>query len=242
MKLGTLVKRIVILSCVFSGAALTLTACSSEDIENEHSGYVRFVHANPEISTLDVMLDEDSDNTLQLSYGEVTEYEKFDEGSVSMRVSKAGSPVPMITSDIKIEGEEYSTVFITGTAKESDYEQKDDSKTEPADGLAKVRFAALYDISDIVEDDYDLYVLAPGANINLVNPDIEGISYQQVSSYFELDAGVARVVLTASETKDVVYDSGYIDIEEEKIYTFMLMENTGGGLPLEGELVEDSTK
>ncbi|MCC6931693.1 MAG: DUF4397 domain-containing protein [Deltaproteobacteria bacterium] len=216
-----------------------LFACSGSSNDEYYTGRVRIAHINPEIANLDIMLN-DSDERIELTYGEVTDYMRYDEGSINFRVTRKGSPIPLISSTIRVDADEYSTVFITGTVKEADFVQDADSQIESTTGIAKIRFAAMYDVTNINKEDYDLYLLNPGSNINLMNPAVERIDFQDVTSYYEVDTGVVQVVLTKTETKEIVYDSGFVNLDDQKVYTFVLMERIGGGLPLEGMLINDA--
>ena len=99
-----------------------------------------------------------------------------------------------------------------------------DDNTAPSSGSVKLRIVnASPDIGNV-----DVYIVAPGTNIQSKTPTISNLAFQAASSYQTLTAGTYEVFFTATGQKAVLIDTGALGFGSTAIRTLVAVDSSGG--------------
>jgi hypothetical protein len=78
----------------------------------------------------------------------------------------------------------------------------------------------------------DVYVTAPGADINAATPTLSDVAFTEFSPFLEIPEDDYRIRLTEAGFKTPIYDSGTVPLDAESILTVVAVDANGGGLPV----------
>jgi hypothetical protein len=145
-----------------------------------------------------------------LGFEGLTQYQLIDSGSRVIQVSVAGGASNIITNTLIFTGTINYTLVVFGTASEPTSFLVADTIVDPGAGNFNLRVInAGASVAAV-----DVYVTAPGANLNAAAPGIAGVSVGAASAVVALPAGTVEIRVTPTGTKDVIYDSTPQSISE----------------------------
>ena len=85
----------------------------------------------------------------------------------------------------------------------------------------------------------DIYVTAPGADLEAATPALTGVPFGAASDYLTAPAGDYQVRVTPAGSKTVVIDSGTLTLAAGQVRTAIAVDSPGGGAPFELLLLPD---
>jgi hypothetical protein len=85
----------------------------------------------------------------------------------------------------------------------------------------------------------DIYVTAPGADLETTIPLLANVEFGDVADYIEAPAGDYQVRVTPAGTKTVVIDSGTLALSIGQVRTAIAVDAAGGGAPFDLLVLED---
>lgn len=217
-------------------AAMTLTtACDDDDNTGpESEARVRVVHASPDAPSVDVLLDDD-EVLSDVPYLADSDYLAASAGDHNLKVNAAGTATTVIDADVTLaDGTDY-TVIASGLVAEITPIVLVDDNSTPEAGNARVRAVHGAPSAPAV----DIYVTAPGADIEAVVPVLTGVAFGDVADYLEVPAGDYQVRVTPAGTKTVAIDSGALTLESGQVRTAIAVDAPGGGEPFDILLLAD---
>ncbi len=219
-------------------AATALTAACSDDDNNtgpEGQARVRVVHASPDAPNVDVLLD----NAKVLSdvpYLASSAYLETSTGDHNLKVNAAGTATTAIDADVTLaDGTDYTVIASDLVAQITPIVLQDDN-TAPAAGNARVRAIHGAPSAPAV----DVYVTAPGADLETATPVLTNVAFGDVADYLEVPAGEYQVRATPAGTKAVAIDSGALTLESGQVRTAIAVDAPGGGAPFDLLVLADS--
>jgi hypothetical protein len=212
-------------------AATALTAACDDDDDNtgpEGESRVRVVHASPDAPNVDVLLD-DNEVLSDVPYLDASDYLEASAGGHNVKVNAAGTATTVIDADVTLaDGADY-TVIASGLAAEITPIVLLDDNSTPAAGNARVR--AIHGAPGAPA--VDVYVTAPGADIETALPVLTGVEFGDVADYLEVPAGDYQVRVTPAGTKVLAIDSGMLTLESGDVRTAIAVDAPGGGAPFD---------
>jgi hypothetical protein len=212
-------------------AATALTAACDDDDDNtgpEGEARVRVVHASPDAPNVDVLLD-DNEVLSDVPYLDASDYLEASAGGHNVKVNAAGTATTVIDADVTLaDGADY-TVIASGLAAEITPIVLLDDNSTPAAGNARVR--AIHGAPGAPA--VDVYVTAPGADIETALPVLTGVEFGDVADYLEVPAGDYQVRVTPAGTKVLAIDSGTLTLESGDVRTAIAVDAPGGGAPFD---------
>ncbi len=218
-------------------AATTLTAACSDDDDNtgpEGEARVRVVHASPDAPNVDVLLD-DAEVLADVPYLAASDYLQVPAGEHNVKVNAAGTSTSVIDADVDLtDGTDY-TVIASGLVASIAPIVLEDDNSAPGSGNARVRAIHGAPSAPAV----DIYVTAPGADLEAETPALSALEFGDVADYIEAPAGDYQVRVTPAGTKTVVIDSGTLSLASGQVRTAIAVDATGGGAPFSLLLLED---
>jgi hypothetical protein len=219
-------------------AALAATAlllgCSDDKTGPSGTAQVRVVHGSPDAPAVDVLVD----NAVVLNnvaYQAASGYLAVPEGTRNFKVNAAGTATTVINANAAVTANEYYTIIATNLLASIEPLVLVDDLTDPAGGNVKVRL--VHGAPNVGE--VDIYVTAPGADINTATPALTAVPFKAASGYLEVPAGDYQVRITPTGTKTVAIDTGALTLAAGQIRTGIAVEAPGGGAPLTALLLAD---
>lgn len=186
---------------------------------------VRVIHAVADANDVDVYVNDPMANNMpaiqDLDYTEVVvgadEYIAFDPGTINVLVTGANNPgfIAIPASDIDLEAGVQYSVFATGSiaAGIAAYITVDDDRSIATE--AKTRIIHLAPSAGLV----DIYVTAPGVDINTVTPALEDIGFGDNTGYLSLEPGEYDVTVALAGTKTVAIGPASVELDAGGVYT-----------------------
>src|SRR6476620_4825114 len=186
-------------------AATALTAACSDDDNNtapEAQSRVRVVHASPDAPNVDILLD-DAKVLSDVPYLASSSYLETSAGDHNLKVNAAGTVTTAIDANVTLaDGTDYTVIASDLVAQITPIVLQDDN-TAPAAGNARVRAIHGAPSAPTV----DVYVTAPGADLETATPVLTNVAFGDVADYLEVPAGEYQVRVTPAGTKTVAIDS-----------------------------------
>jgi len=191
---------------------------------------VRVVHNSPDAPAVDVIVNDDTANpaVVGLPFPEFTGYLNIPPGDYNFKVTATGNPgAVVIDQDASLEGGVASTVMAVNFLNSIEpLVLEDDNRSVATE--ARVRIVHGSPSAGPV----DIYVTAPGNDINLVEPNFANVPFKANTGYVSLAGGAYTVTVTPTGTKTAAIGPVNVTIENGVVYTAVARDNVGGGLPL----------
>lgn len=209
----------------------TSTAPSSEAAEDRDTALVRVVHAIPGGGNVDVFAD-DTRAFDGVAFKAVTPYRELDGQRYTFRLRAAGQAQgdPLASNTEGLDDGDYYTVFaVPGDDDRAMLRVVQDDHSRPGEGKARVRVVhASRDVGEV-----DLY--AVGRDDAL----FDGIDFQSVTDYDEVDAFTGSLQLKHEDDANVVLDVPNVRLEAGKSYTIVVVGRVKTAPRLEAFVIED---
>ena len=221
--------KLKLLTLLLAGTALT-AACSDDDDNTGPGGEarVRVVHASPDAPAVDVLVD-DAEVLGDVPYLASSDYLELAPGQRNLKVNAAGTATTVIDADVDLtDGADY-TVIASGPVAALAPIVLEDDNTAPSAGNVRVR--AIHGAPGAPA--VDIYVTAPGADLEAETPVLTGVEFGDVADYIEAPAGDYQVRVTPAGSKAVVIDSGTLSLASGQVRTAIAVDAAGGGAPFD---------
>jgi hypothetical protein len=227
--------KLKFLTLLLAAGAL-IAACSDDDDNTgpEGEARVRVVHASPDAPDVDVLLN-DAEVLGDVPYLTASDYLDTPAGNQNLEVNAAGTATTLIDTDVSlVDGTDY-TVIASGLVEAIEPIVLQDDNSAPAAGTARVRAIHGAPSAPAV----DIYVTAPGADLETTIPLLANVEFGDVADYIEAPAGDYQVRVTPAGTKTVVIDSGTLALSIGQVRTAIAVDAAGGGAPFDLLVLED---
>lgn len=217
--------------------AVALTGCNSgKGVTDpaEQFAMLRIVNLIPDAGgPINVTLDGNS-FVSGLNFEALTQYQQIDAGTRAIQVSVAGGASNIISTSLSFSGVTNYTFVIYGAAGEATSLLVSDACPSSAQALCTDPGAGNFNLRVINAATsgagVDVYVTAPGANLNAAAPNIAGVSVGTTSTFATLAAGNLEIRVTSSGTKDVIYDSAPQSFSDHSLVEAVVYTRTSSKL------------
>lgn len=219
-------KRLIAFA-LLSALTFILMGCNHDD-DDTPTAQVRVVHASPDAPNVDVLVN-DTIELADVPYKGVGSYLTVNaENDPNFKINAAGTSTTVIdaTPDLQ-EGSKYTLLAVNEVANIEPLLLTDDTSA-PAAGFLKVRVLHASPTAPIV----DVYVSAPGDDINSISPTLTGVDFKDFSDYLEIPEGDYQIRVTGTGSKTPVYDSGTVPLGSGVTYTIAAVSTTTGLSPI----------
>ncbi|TMH00049.1 MAG: DUF4397 domain-containing protein [Betaproteobacteria bacterium] len=221
--------RVLLGAFWLSLVAIAMTACNSGKGVTDPAvqfAMLRIVNLIPDASgPLNVIID--GHNFVSgLNFEGVTQYQQIDSGTRAIQVSVAGGASNIITTSLSFTGITNYTLIIYGPVAAATNAVISDATIDPGAGNFNLR--AINAATGVAA--VDVYVTAPGANLDAAAPNIAGVSLSAASAFVTLPAGNVEIRITPASTKEVIYDSAARSLAEHSNVegvTLLNIDSTG---------------
>jgi hypothetical protein len=209
---------------------------SSQILDVATPADLRVVHASPDAPAVDVVVNDDFANPLvpDLSFPGFTPFVSVPPATYNVKVTDAATQgvVPINANLDLVAGIRYSVLAVGNLAALEALIAVDDPR--PIATQAKVRIIHASPTAQNV----DIYVTAPGANINAASPTLANVPFKSNTGFLALAAGNYEVTVTPAGTKNAAIGPATISVANGGVYTAIARDAAGGGAPL-GLILQD---
>lgn len=194
-----------------------LTGCGSS------SAKVRAIHASPDESSLDVLVDQ---KTIEggLTYTTSTDYVDVSTGSHDVHARLTGSTSDIADQTATFNANSYYTVLLAGYASSFDMVLLTDDNSVPTNGYAKLRMINASPTTGPV----DIYIVAPGTDLTSTTPYVRSLAFESASSYQSVEAGDYEVHFTIPGSA-FSYVTVPITVTSGQVRTIVSLNGGSGG-------------
>ena len=222
-------------------AAIELAVLTGSDIlrivDAASTANVRVVHASADAPAVDVVANDDfaAPAVPALAFPQVTGYLELVPGDINVKVVPAGATTPVvIDADLSLEAATSYTVLAIGELAAIQARVLVD-RVRPIATEAQLRIVH----ASALAGEVDLYLVAPGTDLESVEPNFTAVSLGGLTGYLSLAAGDYDVAVTPTGDKTPAIGPATISLEAGKIYTAAARDEVGGTLPLGLILFDD---
>jgi hypothetical protein len=174
-------------------------ACGS----GNSNAQLRVMNASPGESSVNVTLNSTTIAT-GLGYGAATGYTGVGAGSPTIDFVPNGGSTTLINESIPVSSGTTYTVLADNYSTDIGLTVFTDNNTAPSAGNLNLRIIN----GSPGLGTADVYVVAPGTNLNTVTPSVTSLTFPTASSYLSLAAGNYEVYFTLTGQKLAYIDSG----------------------------------
>ena len=207
-----------------------LIGCSDDDnnaVVPLESASIRVLHASPDAPNVDVLVD----NQVVLSdvsYKQASDFLSVLVGTRNVKVNAAGTSTTVIDADLTLAFDSFTTIIATNFLAQIEPLVLPDENTPPSGNFLHIRVVHSAPSAPPV----DVYVTAPGADINAATPTLSNVAFTEFSDFLEIPEGDYQIRVTAVGAKAPVFDSGTVTLDAGSIFSAVAVDATGGASPI----------
>ncbi len=203
--------------------AATLVGCGGDGNDEAR---VRVFHASPDAPNVDVLVD--GGRVLEnVPYTVSSGFLHVEAGDRRFQVQVTGTDITAIDATVPLEGDKDYVVIASNRVANITPIVATADRTAPPAGQAKVRVFHGAPSAPAV----DVYVTAPGANINAADPVLSNVPFSAISDYLTVPAGSYDVKVTVAGTKTVAIKADALQIDAGLVAMVAALDAKGAGAP-----------
>ena len=210
---------------------MTVSIGCSDDDNNAviplDSASIRVLHASPDAPNVDVLVD----NQVVLSdvsYKQASDFLSVLVGTRNVKVNATGTSTTVIDADLTLAFDSFTTIIATNFLAQIEPLVLPDENTPPSGNFLNIRVVHSAPSAPPV----DVYVTAPGADINSATPTLSNVAFTEFSDFLEIPEGDYQIRVTTVGSKDPVFDSGTVTLDAGSIFSAVAVDATGGASPI----------
>ncbi len=216
-------------------ATFTLAACDDDDpVRPTTEGRVRAVHAISNVAGMDILFNATSYKT-NVAYKGSDGYQMTAVGATAVKFRKTGVATDVHSANATVANGGNYTVIALGTEAAPQSLVLTDNNAAPAAG--KVKFRAIHAAAGAGA--VDVYVLTNANDLATATPSASNLAARAASAYIDRDAGTYTVIFTGAGNKTALLTVSGVQVAAGGIRSFIAVEKTGGGTPLESIALTD---
>jgi hypothetical protein len=208
------------------GLLATTTALLGCGGNGNDEARVRVFHASPDAPNVDVLVD--GGRVLEnVPYTVSSGFLHVDAGERRFQIQVTGTDITAIDATVPLEGDkDYVVIASNLVAKIAPIVTTADRSAPPA-GQVRVRVFHGAPSAPAV----DVYVTAPGANINAAEPVLSNVPFGAISDYLTVPAGSYDVKVTVAGTQTVAIRADSLQLDSGLVGMVAALDAKGGGAP-----------
>jgi len=197
----------ILISAILVAGMMVFSSCDKDDDKTYANLLV--AHASPDGPGVDLLINDDKQNSAALTYPNNTGYLEVETGTRNIKVNVAGTSTTVINADLTFEKDKNYSVFAVDSVSSISAIVLVDDLTTPAAGKAHVRFVHLSPNAPAV----DVAVASSGAVV------FGDVVFKEATAFTPLDAGTYLLDVRVAGTGTVALVLPAITLQAGKIYT-----------------------
>jgi len=186
---------------------MVFSSCDKDD--DKTYANVLVTHASPDAPGVDLLIDNDKQNSAALTYPNNTGYLDVESGTRNIKINVAGTSTTVINADLTLTKDVNYSIFAIDSVSDISAIVFTDDLTSPASGKAHVRFIHLSPDAPAV----DVAVASSGAVV------FGDVAFTEGTAFAPLDAGTYNLDVRVAGTSTVALVLPAITLQAGKIYT-----------------------
>lgn len=186
---------------------IVFSSCDKDD--DKTYANVLVTHASPDAPGVDLLIDNDKQNSAALTYPNNTGYLDVESGTRNIKINVAGTSTTVINADLTLTKDVNYSIFAIDSVADISAIVFTDDLTSPASGKAHVRFIHLSPDAPAV----DVAVASSGAVV------FGDVAFTEGTAFAPLDAGTYNLDVRVAGTSTVALVLPAITLQAGKIYT-----------------------
>ena len=188
-------------------AVIIFSSCDKDD--DESNSNVMVIHATPDASGIDVLIDNKLENKTPLTYRNNTGYFDVESGIRDVKINATGTSTTLINTEVDLDENDYYSIFTVDSLDNISALVVVDDLSTPRDGEAHVRFLHLAPGAPAV----DVAVASSGEVI------FDNIAYKEGTGFMSLDAGTYNLDIRVAGTVNIALVLQSMTFADGKSYT-----------------------
>lgn len=203
-------------------------AGSTEFADADNAAAVRVTHASPDAGPVDVLVN-DAPLLENVPFTAVSDFTEVAPATYNIKVTAAGnaSVIAIEENPELTAGTIFDIIAVGFLGDESIKALIATDDPRPVGTNAKVRIIH----ASPTAQDVDIYVTAPGTDINGVDPLLGNVPFEANTGFLALDAGDYEVSVTPTGTKTIAIGPAALSVQNGDVLTAIARDAEGGGLP-----------
>ncbi len=206
----------ILMSTILVAGMMVFSSCDKDD--DQSNANVMVVHASPDAPGVDVLIDDDKQNSAALTYPNNTGYLEVETGTRIIKINVAGTSTTVINAALTFEKDRNYSVFAVDSVASISAIALVDDLSSPAAGKAHVRFVHLSPNGPAV----DVALAGTGAVV------FGDVAFKEATAFTPLDAGTYLLDVRVAGTGTVALVLPAITLQAGKIYTVFAKGFLGG--------------
>jgi hypothetical protein len=182
------------------------------------------MNAVPDEANLEILVNSTAVAS-NVAYGTNNGYQSVSSGSQSVVIEPSGSTTALLTQSITFNSGTDTTVIASNFSSNISPLVLTDDNSAPASGDFKLRIINCAPGLGPA----DVYIVAPGTDLNTVSPNISSLGFDSASGYQSLTGTTFEIVLTQAGQKFPAIDTGSLTFSAGQVRTFVGLNSQGGG-------------
>jgi hypothetical protein len=177
---------------------------------------IRFFHAGIDLGPVDVTIG----NILTIGlfgYEQFASYHTTPTGTQPVTLTQSGGTAVIAQNSVDFANGDRWLYVLWGRPNAPRALILRDNVELPGGGKTKLRFVN----AATEQAPIDVYLTAPGAPLDTATPNITGILLGSTTDFGEYDSGSVDIRITTSGTKNVLWDSGQVNLSDRNAYTLV---------------------
>lgn len=171
-----------------------------------------------------------------LDFTGVTDHvELTSSGELTVRVTPTGQPDTIVfEGDSQVVTGQFQTLTLSGLDTETEVAMSEDNARRLDLGAT---LSVTHSSPAVADETLDVYLLEQGEEVSDTAPDV-ALDFL-VTGTILLDAGTFDLVVTTSESDDIIFGPQRVDLVRNGIFKVFIHDTAGGGTPVEVTLEDD---
>jgi hypothetical protein len=196
--------------------SVALAGCTSKG-GGSGSARIRVLNAIPDANSISLTIDTNAPLVSGLAFEQTTQYNGVDTGSREFKVSANGGVSNVIDTTLSVNNADYTYIVYGPVSAAASALIQDSGFTKPNSGNFGVRFINVAAGVGPV----DLYLTAPGVDINTTSATVANVGYGVASAFTSVPNGTYEIRATAANTKQVIFDTGAQAFSDQQVYNIV---------------------
>lgn len=189
------------------------------------TGNLRFLQASPDAPQVNLLIDGHSVAT-GLGYINTTGYISVHSGSRHVQVVPVSGGSTILDTSVNIVSSGNQTLILSGSAASTHSLLLTDGGTTATTGDGNVRVVNASSTAGTA----DVYIVPAGSSIAGIPPTVANLAFNTDTGYKPVPIGSYEVIMTTSQTKNAVLDTGSINLAASGNQTVVALDVPAGGV------------
>jgi hypothetical protein len=216
--------------------SVALSGCGSKGSSGGNAR-IRMLNAIPDANSVSLTIDTNAPLVSGLAFQQTTQYTGVDTGSHEFKVSANGGASNVIDTTFNINSADYTYIVYGPVSAAVGSLFADSGFIKPNSGNFSVRFIN----TAAGVGSLDLYLTAPGVDINSTSATVPNVAYGTASAFTSVPNGTYEIRVTAANTKQVVFDTGAQTFTDQTMSNIVAITKGSAQLVNVGVLKIDDT-